>query len=420
MGTVRWMRIFGSPGNPLMNCKTLFLLVAEVFSVCLVLPLPAATFAQASQKQIDQSNTHPYKIYNTTPVILDGPFLLDPSETSVTIEWITDTPCQAKVEYGEGKLDHEVIPQQHGLVPVGTLQKVQVPGLLPGHTYRYRVVSTRVVRLKPYWPDKGLSLESPTYSFTTLDATKPSASFTFITDTHEDAARVDDLMRMMDWKSTDFLVTGGDGVNYAQDQQQVFDTWIEPISRGLDHSKPWIYVRGNHDMRGPFARDLADYLLSSNGQYYFTRDDGPIHLIAIDTGEDKPDSSTEYGGLLNEQGYREEEYNWLRSTVPSEERMSKAPFRVVVMHQPKWGWLDGNSRKWTELANQEKIDLIVAGHNHAFMHIPPGQEGNNYPILVVGQDQVARVDATEKELKVTVTSKTGQVVDSFTVARRTE
>ena len=34
-------------------------------------------------------------------------------------------------------------------------------GLEPGATYSYQAVSTRVVKLKAYWPDKGLSIESP-------------------------------------------------------------------------------------------------------------------------------------------------------------------------------------------------------------------------------------------------------------------
>jgi predicted phosphodiesterase len=403
-----------------MNRKRALSSLAGVCSICLLpFPSPVAS-GQASQAQIDRGNAESFKVYNTVPVILDGPFLLDSSATSTTIEWITGTPCQPKVEYGEGKLDHQAVPQQYGLIPVGTLQKVEITGLLPGHTYQYRVVSTRVVRLKPYLSDKGLSVESPVYTFTTFDPAKPTASFSFITDTHEDVPRIEALMRMIDWKTTDFLVNGGDGVNFAQSEDQVFANWLEPVSRGLDHNKPLIYVRGNHDMRGPFARDLSRYLLAPGGQYYYTRDDGPVHLIAIDTGEDKPDNNHEYAGLLDDTSYREKEYTWLRDLVPTESRMAAAPFRVITMHQPKWGWVNGEYQKWTELANREKIDLVIAGHNHRFLHIPPGQDGNNFPILVVGQDQVARLDATSTELKVTVTTKTGNVIDSFTVTRQGE
>ena len=170
-------------------------------------------------------------------------------------------------------------------------------------------------------------------------------------------------------------------------------------------------------MRGPFARSLGSYLSSAEGRFYFTRDDGPVHLIVVDTGEDKPDNNNEYSGLLADAPYREEEYTWLRDLFSTDRRMSEAPFRVIVMHQPEWGWVKGENDKWTKLANQEHVDLVIAGHLHKFVHIQPGQGDNHFPILVVGQDQVARVDATAKELKVTVTARNGSVVDSFVVPR---
>jgi predicted phosphodiesterase len=373
--------------------------------------------AQADEAQIQKGNANPYKVYDTTPVVLYGPFLLDTSETSSTIEWITDTPCQGRVEYGESKLDHNENPQKDGLIPVGTLHRIEITGLLPGHTYQYRVVSTRVIRIKPYYAPKGLPLESSTYSFTTLDRARPSISFSFITDTHEDVERIHALMRMIDWRTTDFLVHAGDGVDWLDSEYQLFNYWLGPLSEGLDHTKPLIYARGNHEMRGPYARSLGSYLSSPEERYYFTRDDGPVHLIVVDTGEDKPDNNNEYSGLVDQAPYREDEYTWLRDLPSADKRMSEAPFRVIVMHQPQWGWVDGKNDKWTKLANQEHVDLVIAGHLHKFVHIQPGQGDNHFPILVVGQDQVARVDATAKELKVTVTAGDGSVVDSFVVAR---
>ena len=375
--------------------------------------------AQADEKLIQRGNARSYKVYDATPVILDGPFLLDTSETSTTIEWITDTPCQGSVEYGESKPNHDEIPQKDGLIPVGTLHRTEITGLLPGHTYQYRLISTRVVRLRPYYADKGHSLESPAYSFTTLDRAKPSISFSVITDTHEDVQRIDALMGMIDWKTTDFLVHEGDGVDWVENQDQLFDKWLRPLSEGLAHTKPLVYARGNHDMRGPFARSLGSYLSSAEGRFYFTRDDGPVHLIVVDTGEDKPDNNNEYSGLIADAPYREEEYSWLRDLPSTDKRMSEAPFRVIVMHQPEWGWLNGENDKWTRLANQEHVDLVIAGHLHKFAYIQPGQGpgDNHFPILVVGQDQVARVDATSKELKVTVTARDGSIVDSFVVPR---
>jgi acid phosphatase type 7 len=90
----------------------------------------------------------------------------------------------------------------------------------------------------------------------------------------------------------------------------------------------------------------------------------------------------------------------------------------VLGHQPDWGWTGGDNAKWTQLANQAHVDLFIAGHEHRFMHIKPGERGNDFPILVVGQDQVAWVEATDTALKVKVTDSNGKLIEAFALTRQ--
>jgi acid phosphatase type 7 len=372
----------------------------------------------AISPKLANAQSEPFAVYDTKPVILHGPYVVAPTETSAMIVWGTDTPCHSKVLYGADNLNQEATNEKDGLLPVSTLHAVRLSGLRAGRTYEYKVVSTRVVRLKAYWPDKGLSTESGVYSFKTFDAGKPTTSFSVITDTHEDVPRIDALMKSIDWNTTDFLVHTGDAFNSVESDDQAFTKWLDPVAKGLGHSKPLVYARGNHDTRGAYARDLFAYVPNEEGRYYYARDNGPVHLVAIDTGEDKGDRTNVYSGLNGFAAYRDREFAWFQEHARSDKRMEDAPFRVVVMHQPGWGWVNGENAKWTTLANDAKIDLVIAGHNHRFSRIRPGQKGNNYEILVVGQDQVARVDASAAELNVVVTGKNGAVVDSFTLPRR--
>jgi acid phosphatase type 7 len=361
----------------------------------------------------------PFVVHDTRPVVTNGPYLLAPTETSTTVVWMTDTPCHSKVVYGaDGNLASEAEPDLHGLVPIGTRHAVRIDGLEPGKTYQYKLVSTRVVKMKSYWPEKGLSVESPVYSFQTLDRGKPSFSFSLITDTHADLARIGGLLGRIDWKSTDFLVHLGDAFD-TEFEEMIWSRWLDPLSKALAYAKPLLYVRGNHEARGAAARSLMEYVPIPEGRFYYARDHGPVHFIVLDTGEDKPDNTNVYSGLNRFKQYREREFAWFENHVRTEPRVSGAPFRVLLMHAPNWGWTDGQAAKWTELANRAGIDLAVSGHTHRFANIAPGQKDNRYHQLVLGPEDLARVDATRDELKVTVTTKGGAAVASFTVPRRT-
>ncbi|MGH7468722.1 MAG: metallophosphoesterase [Longimicrobiales bacterium] len=386
--------------------------------------LSAFAFAPAASGQQVPQCTQPtgsdpnraFPVCAVRPVITRGPYLSAPTDTSATITWMTDIPSHSKVLYGAGgSLDKEQVPARDGLTPVGTLHSVRLTGLQPGHTYHYRVVSTPVLELNTYWPKKGQELQSETYTFTTFDRRKSTTSFVSISDTHESSARIDSIAQKIDWSKTEFLVHTGDAFNGVTSETQVWESWLSPLIRGgLGPSKPLVFARGNHDTRGPFARELARYVPIEEGRFYYTRDVGPVHLIVIDTGEDKHDSTQVYARLNRMEEYRAQELAWLRQHIGSSSRLREAPFRILVMHQPYWGWLGNDNTAaraaWTAAANHARVDLVIAGHRHRYSLTPAGSEqGYNYPILVVGQGQVAQVAVSASEIRVTVTGKDGPV-----------
>lgn len=386
-------------------------------------PLVVALLTLAPAAALAQSE--PYKVFDTRPVITQGPYLVATGTTTATVVWLTDTPSHSKVRYARGSdlaaeaLTSSVEPEQDGLVPVGLRHVVHVTGLEPGTTYSYQVVSTRVVKLKAYWPDKGLSTESPVARFTTLDPRKPAASFSVVTDTHENVQRIRALNKLIDWKTTDFLLHLGDAFDWLDSEEQLFRNWLEPTIAGLGRSTPLMYARGNHELRGPFARDFAGYVPTVEGRFYYARDAGPVHLMVLDTGEDKPDDTNVYALLNKTTPYRAAELAWLRDHVKTTPRVSSAPFRVIAMHQPRWGWLADGNQAWIDLANDAGVDLVIAGHTHRFSYTPPGPNvPHKYHLLVVGQDQVARVEATATELRVVVTGTDGKIVQTISIPKR--
>ena len=379
--------------------------------------LSVAMLAVAAQAR---AQSEPYRVFDTRPVITDGPYLVATGETTATIVWFTDTPSHAKVRYGPASdLSAVAEPQVDGLVPVGTRHVVHLSNLSPGTTYSYEVVATRVVKLKAYWPDKGLDVSAGPYQFTTFDRNSPSVSFSVITDTHEDVGLINRLNQAIDWESTDFLVHAGDAFHWIDTEEHIFRAWLRPTIAGLAHTKSLFFVRGNHELRGPFARQLSDYVPTTEGRFYYARDAGPVHLMVLDTGEDKPDDTNVYAELNLTVPYRAEELAWFREHVETTARVSEAPFRVILMHNPRWGWLTDGPDAWVETANAAGVDLVIAGHRHRFSYTPPGPDvDHSYHLLVVGKEQIARVDATATELEVVVTGLDGSVVHTLSIPRR--
>ncbi|MBN1273059.1 MAG: metallophosphoesterase family protein [Candidatus Aminicenantes bacterium] len=362
----------------------------------------------------------PFVVHDTKPVIMHGPYLSSLSETAATIVWMTDTPCHAKVLFGpKGEsMTREAHNAEHGLLPIGTRHVVHLTGLEPGKAYTYKVVATRAVKMKAYWPEKGLAVEGPERMFTTFDRSRLAVSFSAIADTHEDLARVKGLLHAVDWAETDFLVHLGDAFHSLESEDQLFARWLGPAEKAAAGEKLLMFIRGNHEMRGAFARNLMEYVPVPEGRFYYVRDHGPLHFIILDTGEDKADETNVYAELNKVEVYREEEFAWLERHLATDESAAEAPFRVILLHQPHWGWTGEREDKWTELANNEKIDLVIGGYFHRLRIYKPDSRGKDFWMLALEQDQVARVEATLSDLLVTVKGKDGKVLETLAIKAR--
>ena len=377
------------------------------------------SFVFVPNKSLDaQGANAPYPVYDTKTVTQHGPYLLNPTQSGLTICFYTAGESAAKIEYwksGEEDSKQMAQGQKYGLVPVGRMHSIRLENLSPGTAYKYKVVSRRVLNLRPYWPEMGKWTESPTYSFTTFsNSNSKSVSFSLITDTHEHVDWIRNFMKIIDWDKTDFLVDDGDIVDYAQNRQQLFASAITPLTSALRHSKPLLYVRGNHENRGQFARKLFKYLPpKEEGKYYYAGDNGPLHFIVLDTGEDKDDTTGVYAGLNNFEAYRREEYAWLKEHIENSASLKSAPFKVILMHQPQWGFTGGENEKWTALANKANINIILAGHWHRFGWFKPGEfHGNKYYLLVLGQRQVENVTVSDKFMNIEVKNDEDKVIFS--------
>jgi hypothetical protein len=190
----------------------------------------------------------------------------------------------------------------------------------------------------------------------------------------------------------------------------------------LAHSRPPLYIRGNHETRGAFARDMKKILDFPDNEYFFAMTAGPVRFLFLDCGEDKADEHPEYSGLNDFTGYRAKQQKWLKEEVRSE-AFRKAQFRILVHHIPLHNYQDRgistfSHTLWTPVLDAAPIDIALSGHTHEYNFLPANEAGNNYPVLIGGGNRVKDataivLSATEEQLCIKVLNAYGEVIGQY-------
>jgi len=385
--------------------------LAAVIGVCAV-SLPCAL----AQDQEKLAVTH-------------GPYLQGVTESSATVIWFTNKTCVSRVEYApqgtsaDSSAVMTAVAGRHGLIDASAgLQKITLTRLEPGVRYEYRIISREIAKFDPYEVVYGDTLIEGPYRMQTWNPRKSGYSFCVINDIHEKTDRLNSLLDMVPWETTDMMFLNGDMIDHWTRENQVFDGFLDTCVRRFARETPFVYVRGNHETRGALARGLLDLFPTPAGRYYYGFRHGPISFLVLDGGEDKPDANKEYSGLVDFDAYRAEQTRWLREAVQGES-FRRSRYRIVFVHMPPSATSPGHGvsqihQLWSPILNRSRIDLMLCAHTHRFARIEPVEWANHYPILINAPDMMVHVDVSESRLGVTVTKLDGQVVESFELQAR--
>jgi 3',5'-cyclic AMP phosphodiesterase CpdA len=212
----------------------------------------------------------------------------------------------------------------------------------------------------------------------------------------------------------------GDMVNSFYKPDQLFTSFIDVSVEKFATEKPFAMVRGNHETRGPLARQLKNFILRPNGTIYGLYMLGTTAVLMLDSGEDKYDHHREYYGATAFDRYREEQAVWLKAIVQTE-AFRNAERRIVIVHIPPFysrqeldparpgsHSLNEVNRLFMPVLNSADVDLMLCGHTHrhSFLDIKEGE--NNFPILVNDNDSIIRVESSSGEIKVEVINEAGE------------
>ncbi len=356
--------------------------------------------------------------------ITHGPVVQSPGLGEVTVTWHTNRNGVSNVVYGtDGQLDHVAVTSRDGLIPNdSTCHAVRLTGLAPGKPFQYRLISREFIGFhNPYLVQFGETVESETFTCTPLDPVKERFSFLMWNDIHDDSKRLEAMFEDVAWEGADFVVLNGDILNDFISHEQFFSAFYDACGRRFGSSLPMVFVRGNHETRGPWARRFSDFVPGRAGHPYYAFNHGGVHFVALDSGEDKPDGNKEYAGLVEFASFREAQTHWLRADLESDAARN-ARYRIILSHQPMapvgtecFGAQEVR-RLWRPLVTAAWAHLWLSGHTHEFAWCKPGEDGNNmFHAMTNPPDATVRVDVVPEALQVTVTRKGGTVLHQQTI-----
>ncbi len=361
-----------------------------------------------------------------------GPWVVGVTETEMTIVWTSTSRCMGWVEvapddgssfYAEERPRfHEDLMGRH---IISDVHHVRLTNLKPGTVYRYRLFQQCIDDSGHSPIPLGRVTASNVYSrrpyaVRTLDKSKEEIRFTMINDIHGRDSIMNAHTKDIPAKKPDFVVFNGDMVSFMGSVADIESGFMTRASKNFSPDFPLVYVRGNHEARGPGYKEFLNLFPTPTNTPSFMFRHGPAVFLVLDCGEDKPDSDIEYGGTAAYDAYREQIAAWLKQAIESEEYKS-APVKIALMHIPfekNAGWWGNNELKrlLLPLLNEANIDVMLCGHNHSYSFREKGSlNGNEFPILVNSNNDRVEVKVTKNDIRMDVVDAVGKTIHQHVV-----
>ena len=359
-----------------------------------------------------------------------GPWVVGVGENEMTIVWTSTSRCMGWVEVApddgtsfyaqERPRFYEDLMGRH---VISEVHHVRLTNLKPGTVYRYRLYQQCIDDSGHSPIPLGRVTASNPYNLCavrTLDKSKEEISFTMINDIHGRDSIMNAHTKDVRANNPDFVVFNGDMVSFMGSIDDIEKGFMTRASKNFSSDFPLVYVRGNHETRGPGYGEFLNLFPTSTGTPSYVFKHGPAAFLVLDCGEDKPDSDIEYGGTAAYDAYREQMAAWLKQAIESEE-FKTAPVKIVLMHIPfekEAGWWGNNELKrlLLPLLNEAGIDVMLSGHNHAYSFRKAGSmNGNEFPILVNSNNDRVEVKVNKSEIRMNVIDATGKLLHEHVI-----
>jgi len=240
----------------------------------------------------------------------------------------------------------------------------------------------------------------------------------------------EDVANLVKSWNPDFIVTTGDnnypdGAGWSIDENvgQYYHDYIFQYSGSYGNgsaAKRFFPSLGNHDWDVNSGRAYFKYFTPYKYESYYDFIQGPVHFFVLNSNKSEPDGATSTSAQAK----------WLKNSLAA----STSPFNIVVFHHPPYSSGRHGSNAYMQWPFKEwGADAILNGHDHVYERLIV--DGIPYFVNGIGgaelyyfdpplpQSQVRfnqdygamRVEATDTYIKFQMFSRTGALIDEYTI-----
>lgn len=337
------------------------------------------------------------------PRVIRGPYLQQPTSSSIIIRWRTDSATDSKVYYG---------PAMDNLSSSATDSRdttehtVKLSGLAPYTKYYYAVGSVAGIQRGP---------ESRQYFMTapvpgTAQPIRLWAIGDFGKGSTEQGKVRDSYVNFTGDTHTDLWLWLGDNA-YPDGTDEEFQDKVFDSITGYHHLfqyMPFMPTPGNHDYnsicpivcskdpmkhKGPYF-DIVNVPtegeaggVPSHTELYYSYDYGNVHFISLNSELGSLIPVYDYNGVFTNGYGNLPLMKWLKQDLAATDK----PWKIVYFHQPPYCGQDVDSDVFYEVyihamrdhfvpvLEQYGVDLVLSGHDHCYQrtYLLNGLYGNS-------------------------------------------
>jgi Icc-related predicted phosphoesterase len=326
-------------------------------------------------------------------LFFNQPYLQNPTDGGMTIMWQTTGPALCQVEYGTDTLHLQTARHivDGEVVCYTTDHKVRLENLEPGRRYFYRVRAKEILDYQAYSKKFGREEQTAFHSFCLPSMDTKDFTAVIFNDLHNNVPVFKAVLAQVRDVKPDFYVFNGDcfdAPTHLKGDVRLLGTYNE----GIDAADiPVIYLRGNHEVRGPYSIAMQEYFDRIGTHPYGAFNWGTTRFVMLDCGEDKPDTTRVYYNMNDFGQFRAEETEFLKQELKSK-AFKKAEERILIHHIPLYGCDDAYQpcvALWKPLLTGQPFFVSINAHMHEYAYYPKGSKlGNTYPVVVGGGPSV--------------------------------